>query len=185
MTNAQATTLTPEPGAALPALETSARQLNENMAGLHGQLRELLALAQEKLTALRSADADTLRSCAAREALVLQQVFRDEQERRASLARLAQCLPVPDEHRQSLEHIANLLPEPFSSALRARNAALREVATQLQEKNKLAARVAHNLQSHIRSVFAELAKANQESVVYGPKGQHEQRNVRSWLDAVG
>lgn len=185
MTRAEAATLTLKPGATHPVPDALARQLDENVAGLHSRLRQLLELAQEKLAALRSANADALQSCAARESNLLEQVLHNEQERTAVLARLAQTLHLPAEHKQSLEHIADLLAEPRRSALRARNAALRDVATQLQEKNKLVARVAHNLQSHIRGVFAALAKVNQESIVYGPKGQHEQRNIRSWLDAVG
>ncbi|MFH1747505.1 MAG: flagellar export chaperone FlgN [Planctomycetota bacterium] len=178
-------TLQLNPGAAEPTLGLLANQLNESMAGLQKLLRQLLDMAQEKLTAIRGADAQTLQRCTADEAALLEQILDGQEQRRAILARTAQCLRVSPASGRSLEQMADHLAEPHSSALRARNAALRQIALELQEKNKLVAQVAHNLQSHIRGVFAELARANQESIVYGPEGQHEQRNARSWLDAVG
>jgi hypothetical protein len=62
---------------------------------------------------------------------------------------------------------------------------LRGVAEELQKKNRLAAEVARKLQSHIRDVFAAIAQATQETVVYGRNGQYEQATARQWVDAVG
>ena len=168
-----------------PRLETTARELNDNLAALQGLLKRLLEMAGDKLTAIRAADADELQGCTALETDLLEQVKRVGQERAAVLARAAQCVPVADPKTIRLSELAGHWPEPFSSVFRARNEALRKLAADLQEKNRLVASVARHLQSHIRAVFAELAKVNQESVVYGPKGQHYQRNVRSWVDAVG
>jgi hypothetical protein len=55
----------------------------------------------------------------------------------------------------------------------------------LEEKNRLVAAVAHGLHAHVRGVFTDLASANQETVVYGRSGRHDQRVTRSWVDAVG
>jgi flagellar biosynthesis/type III secretory pathway chaperone len=172
-------------GAPRAAWETSLRELNENLADLHQVLRRMLETAREKLAAIRVADTDALQACAVRETDLLQQVMRAEQQRTAILARLAHSVPTLDPKSIRLSELAGQFPEPFSSILRARSEALRRVATELQQKNQLLAHVAHHLQSHIRAVFAELAKVNQESVVYGPRGQHDARNARSWLDAVG
>ena len=197
MTRSKATTrklMQTRSGAALtarepPAVQTEpealARELSENLAGLQSLLRQLLELAGQKLSAIRAANADEVQGCTACEADRLEQVHRLEQQRTAILARWAQGVPATGHKRLCLSEVADTFPEPFSSALRARNAALRQIAVELQEKNRLVANVARHLQSHIEAIFSDLARANQESVVYGPKGRHEQRNVRSWVDAVG
>jgi flagellar biosynthesis/type III secretory pathway chaperone len=168
-----------------PTRRGSASELSDNLGALHALLKQLAAQADAKLAALRAADAKALQACATNETELLQQLARNAQERQAILARLAQHLPQPLRPEIPLSELIEEFPEPQASILRARSVALRESAAQLQEKNGLAARVAHRLQTHIRAVFAELAKVNQESVVYGPKGQHEQAGLRSGLDAVG
>lgn len=174
-----------EPGRPRPTAADLARPLIENLAGLQGLLRQLLESTTAKLAAIRAADAEGLQRGAAREAEMLEQVYRLEQQRTAVLARLAQVLPGAAAKQARLSEIAALLPEPAASALRARNAALQQIALELRQKNGLVARVARHLQSHLAAVFSALAQANQESVVYGPKGQHAARRVRSWVDAVG
>jgi flagellar biosynthesis/type III secretory pathway chaperone len=168
-----------------PTRPDSAVELSDNLGALHTLLKQLADQADAKLAALRAADASALQTCAARETELLQHVARNAQERQAIVARLAQHLPPSLPNEMPLSELIEKFPEPQASILRARSLALRESARKLQEKNSLAARVAHHLQSHIRAVFAELAKVNQESVVYGPKGQHEQAALRSCLDAVG
>lgn len=167
------------------ALEQTAGELNENLAALQGLLRQLVGQADEKLLAMRSADTSRMHRCTSRESELLAQVARVEQQRGALVARLAQGLPNATPKPPPLRELARDFPEPAGSVLKARSVALRGIAEQLQEKNRLVARVAHKLQSHLREVFAEIASAQQESVVYGPKGQHEQRNARTLLDAVG
>lgn len=167
------------------AVAACAAELNENLAALQELLRQLLGEAEEKLTAIKIADAERMQRCSARETDLLVEVSRVGQQRSAIFARLAQGLPTGQAPPRSLGEMCRRLPEPLSSVFRARSVGLQQAATRLQEKNRLVSLVAQNLQSHIRAIFATLAKDHQESVVYGPKGQHEQRNVRSWLDAVG
>ena len=159
--------------------------LSDNLGALHGLLKQLVEQAEAKLAGLRTADSQALQACAARETELLQQVARNAQERQMILARVAQELRPPLRPDAPLAELIERFPEPQASILRARSLALRESAAQLQGKNRLAARVAHHLQTHLRAIFSELAKAAAESVVYGPKGQHEQTRLRSCLDAVG
>ena len=174
------------PGLAAPAaLAQPLAELERHLADLHAILKDLAALAGEKLAALRAADTAGLEECAAREGELLRRVHSGEPTRRALLARVAQHLRCRPPGRIGLIEIADRLPEPRASSLRARSVALREIAAELQRKNQLVATVARNLQAHIRGVFAEVAKAAQESVVYGPAGRHEAGNTRSWVDAVG
>lgn len=161
------------------------RELGECLTALHAALKSLSELAAEKLAGLRAADTAALERCAKREEEVLREVFRGEQRRKAVLARVAQGLHLAEPARARLTEVAERLPEPLASSLRARNAALRATVGELQRKNQLAARVAQNLQSHIRGVFAEVARAAQESLVYGPQGQHEVGRPRSWVEAIG
>jgi len=170
-------------GRAAPA--DLARPLIENLATLQALLRQLSASASAKLTAIRAADSQALQGCAAREAELLEQVYRLAPARDALLARLAQALPISSSKQARLSEIAAALPEPTASLLRARNAALQQIARELQQKNATVAGVARHLQTHLAAIFAALAQANQEAVVYGPKGQHAGRTVRSWVDAVG
>ena len=163
-------------------LTETARELGQHLAALHATLKQLTELANTKLAAMRQADTNALNACAAREEELLREVFRMEQARNAVLARLAQSLHCPNVR---LTEIAARLPEPLASSLRARSLALKEIAGELQRRNKLAAIVAQNLQGHIRGVFADVASATQESLVYGPQGQHEMSSPRRWVDAVG
>jgi hypothetical protein len=161
------------------------RDLLAHLTDLHATLRQLTDLSQHKLELLRAADADGLQSCAARESELLHQVFHAAQARGAVLARLAQSMQIEELRSLRLGRICERLPEPQASVLRARITALEETAGLLQRKNQLAATVAQNLQSHIRGVFAELAKATQECTGYGPHGMPETSSERCWVDAVG
>ncbi len=175
----------PAQGPPTTAFAQPLRELSQYLADLHDALKRLVALAAEKLAALRTANTAALRDCAVRENELVRQVLCGEQQRDAVLARLAQslpgCPPKPAQLTELIEH----LPEPLAGPLRARSVGLREMATELQRKNRLVEAVARNLQAHIRGVFAEVAKAAQESLVYGARGQHEVGSTRCCMDAVG
>ena len=108
-----------------------------------------------------------------------------ERRRKAVVARLAQTLRLRSPDTLTLREIANELPEPFSSSVRARMLALRAVAIELQHLNRVATVVARDLHQHIRDVFTVLANANRESVVYGPQGREHMTTSKNILDAVG
>ncbi len=165
--------------------EQAAQELPALLAELHESLKQLLELAGEKLAAMRRADHEALQQCAQREGQVLQELFRREPQRKAVLARLAHGLRAPHESVPCLSDLTGRLPEPLASSLRARAGALRAVAEELQRKNRLAAAVARNLQSHIRGIFAELAGVAQESQMYGPHGRQQNGAARCWIDALG
>jgi flagellar biosynthesis/type III secretory pathway chaperone len=182
MTNIAATSQTGPGRADLTPIVT---EVLDTLATLQGLLQRLTELASRKLDAMRRADTGDLQSCTAMEHRLLADVSAARKEREAIVARLAQTLHWPEAVTAPLGEVADRLPEPFSSYIRAKNRALREVADTLQQKNRLAAVVARNLHTHVRSIFAELAKANQECVLYGPSGQHEQTSTDAWVDAVG
>ncbi len=168
------------------------RDVLDQLAGLHAALQELVQLAKDKLTAMRRADSAALQALAAREAPLVTDLFRREPVRKASLARLAQALQCPDPEHPRLSILADRLPEPLRSTLRARAAALECAALELQRKNRVAASAARNLQAHLRGVFAALAGAV-AAPVYGPKGpplvggpaEPQLSGGRCWVDAVG
>jgi len=168
-----------------PNIESCSEELLQVVSELHGLLKKLLDLAIEKLAAMRAADAGALRECAARECETLERVFAQEQQRDAALARLAQSLRWEAPEPLRLSHVAEKIPEPYSSHLRGKTADLRRTATELRQKNRMAAEVARHLHIHLRAIFDEVASVNRETIVYGPDGQHEQRTTRTWVDAVG
>jgi hypothetical protein len=172
-------------GAARAALDAEARALAETLSELQPALRRLIELSERKLAALRRADTEGLTRCAQEEKELLQSVQLLERRRHAVLARLAQQLRWPPAAGATLSHIADRLHEPISSVIRARIAPLRDLASTLEKTNRLAASVARNLHQHLRALFADVARANQETVVYGPLGQPEMRTTRAWVDAVG
>lgn len=172
-------------GGVRAAVEVEARALGEALSELQPALRRLIDLSRVKLEALRKADATALVRCAREEGELLQTVQLIERRRRAVLARLAQQLQWPSAVSAPLSHLAERLPEPISSVIRARITPLRDLASTLEKTNRLAASVARNLHQHLRALFAEVARANQETVVYGPLGQLETRTTRAWVDAVG
>ncbi len=179
----------PAPALVAPAVESgtaaAVRELLARLGELHVALKELTELATEKLAALRQADTAALERCAAREGALLTQMYREEPGRRATLARLAQSLRLAQPGPPRLERMAALLPEPLGSAVRARAAGLAELATELQQKNRLAATVARNLQSHLRGLFAELAGPEPQSRGYGPQGRETAGRPRTWVNAIG
>jgi hypothetical protein len=152
---------------------------------LGDHLRALHQLAIRKLDAMKRADIALLNSCAAEEECELQRMLRRDGKRDAVLARLAQALRMRTSAPARLTEIAGRLPQPFSSQIVAKSAELRGLAENLEEKNRLAAAVAQSVHSHIRAVFAEVAKANQETIGYGRNGKHEAMTTRAWVDAVG
>jgi CHAT domain-containing protein len=166
-------------------LEAHVGDLLAAMSSVHDLLRQLLELADTKLSAMRRADVEALRQCATDESSVLQELIEREKQRDAVLARLAQSLHWPDRGGGRLSGIAERLSEPFRSRLLAKTESLHQIASALRQKNRLAASVARNLHSHIRAVFDDVARVNQESVMYGPSGKHEHRNAQAWVDAVG
>ena len=185
VTHPSAAGLPTREGEAPAELQLQVRELLELLSALHELLKRLLELARAKVDAMRGADAVGLQRCAAEECGLLERLFEHEDQRNAAFARLAQSLHWNDVARVRLSDIAERLPEPFSSRLRARTAGLRRTADELRQKNRLAAEVARHLHDHIRAVFEEVARVNQESVVYGPSGKHEQRTNETWVDAVG
>lgn len=169
----------PAPAAAAVA------DLNTCLAELQGFLRRLADLAGEKLAAVRRADSRALQDLALTEQELVKQVLSAERERAAVLARVAQGLPNASHRPPTLTDIAAQVPEPAGSALRARGLALRATATELQQKNRVLASVARNLQEHVRGIFAAWAKSTQEALGYGASGQPAASACRSWVDAVG
>lgn len=178
-------TLKPEAPSAAPPTTAMLRELDGYLGRLHAALGELLELAGEKLAAIRKADGRALQRCALREELLVRDVLFGEQQRDALLARVAQGLRLPGCPPGGLTEILEHVPEPWQSSWRARGAGLRRIATELQRKNRIVSQVAHNLHWHIRSLFASVAQAAQESVVYGANGTHETSVKQCWVDAVG
>ena len=161
------------------------RELLENLSGLQSVLGQLRAVAEEKLAAIRAAALDRLQSCTVTEGRLLADAGRNQAARYAIHARLAQQLRNPRLRSASLEVLAACFSEPLASSLRARGTALRQLGEQLREKNHLVADVAQRVLGHVRGVLSELAQATQETVGYGPRGRHENRQSRTLVDAVG
>lgn len=179
-----ATSTTP---AALNSAQVDA-QAAELMAALdeaHDSLRRLLALAKEKLAAIRTADTVELKRVAERECEELQRLFERERRRDATVARLAQTLHCDSEQRPRVSELADRMHEPFSSRLRAKTEGLRATAGLLQQRNRVAAGVARSLHQHIREVFEDVARVNRETIGYRPDGQYERQRTDSWVDAIG
>lgn len=159
--------------------------LAEYLAALHPRLQALLALAEEKLAALRAANTAALHQCASREEPLIREILTQEGRRPAILAALAQALQHPDLRNASLAALAALLPQAVAAPLLARHAGLQAVAEQLQRKNRIAGEVARNLQGHIRDVFAAVAKCTQEPAGYSAGGNQARSAKLTLLDAVG
>lgn len=175
----------PDRPAAARNVAGDAAALVAALAELHALMKRLVELVNEKLDALRGADAERLMRCARDEAAALEAVLHNNRARDAILARLAQSLHWPQIRTAPLCEIAACLPQPQASQIRAKSVPLRRLAEELAEKGRLAADVARNLHAHVRAMFAQLAQASQEAVVYGRNGQPDSKVTRNWVDAVG
>lgn len=164
---------------------TLAPRLLETLGALEHQLSSLVELAEEKLAAMRAADTTRLNACACQEAAALEGLFALDQQRAAILARLAQTLPDERVTERRLSEIAHVFDEPARGKLLEKTRVLRDLGERLRKKNQLAATVARHLHKHIRAVFADVAKASQESAGYGPDGRGKQQTRETWVNAIG
>ena len=167
------------------SLVSETGRLLASLTTVHERLVSLAQIADAKLTAMRAADVATLDALATQEAAEIELLKSCDGERESIVAGLAQRLPGLAGRLPKLGELSDALPEPHGSQIRAKNAGLRLAARKLEEKNQLVADVACGLHAHIRGVFADLAGANQETVVYARSGRHDPRMTRSWVDAVG
>lgn len=176
---------TTPPARPLPTGDDAVLALLGVLAATQDHFARLLDLSEQKLDALRGANAQKLQSCAHIETHVLAEVFELDQQRAALLAQVAQALPGLGRRGVTLREIAAALPEPRKSLLEARNAGLRQFAEKLQQRNRIVAEVAHDLHEHLHAVFAAVANANAEQDGYGRDGQQKARRSQHWVDAVG
>ncbi|MGE0481724.1 MAG: flagellar export chaperone FlgN [Phycisphaerae bacterium] len=167
------------------ALASAAQDICECFTELYTGMTELADLAEQKLAAVRRADTAALAACTSAEAERLNGVARLDQRRAAALAALAQQLHDPTLARARLEEIAKKLPVPFSARLQAKSTGLRQIAERLQEKNRVFAGVARNLQSHVRAVLNDLTGAAAGGPAYGRDGKMETAAGRCLVDALG
>lgn len=172
------------PSPAAP-LRQAGETLMDLLDGLEAELRGLITVAQRKLASLRAADASALNECTREEEQHLDRAARLKQRRTAIFAELAQLLPDRVAGETRLSELAAYFPEPLASRALAKSVVLRDLATQLEKANQLAATVARALQAHIRSIFAELAQSEEAAGTYGPAGRRSVDRARSWVEAVG
>lgn len=156
-----------------------------SLDGLLAQLRRLDGLATDKLGAMRAADAKALEACAREEGEVLESVLAQGPHRGAVLAAVAQRVLGMSSSPPTLPELCKRLPEPGASILRAKTRALEVVTTELQRKNRLAGEVARRLHSHIRGIFADVAKAAQPEVGYGPRNTNLPTGASCYVEAIG
>lgn len=180
------TVLTIRPGksdghATPPTWPAFAAALDELLASL----RQLDALASEKLAALRQADSKRLEACAAEEGELLAAVLAQGPRRGALLADVAQRLLGDVRGAPTLAMLAERLPEPQASNLRAKSLLFEKVTGELQRKNRLAGQVARKLQEHVRGIFADVAKSAQTQVGYGKSGPSVLAGASCYVEAVG
>ncbi|MCG3127637.1 MAG: hypothetical protein CHACPFDD_02504 [Phycisphaerae bacterium] len=176
---------TPRHTAAGQPLAEIARQLLDHLAQTQTHLRVLVETGRAKLAAMRRADAGGLQQIASREAALLEAFLLHERSRAIIVAQLAQTLRQPELTRATLHTISELLPEPARSAIVARKHALAELAEALRRDNALAARVARDLQGHVRAVYAAMNEACRQSFGYGPAGNERHVDRDACVDAVG
>ena len=152
---------------------------------LYGHYQRMVKLADDKLSALRGADVAELNRCTAEEGRWLREMLTASDDSPAILARLAQSMRAFGPPGMRLTEIAAAVQEPHRSRIAAKTRGLQELAHALAEKNKLAAAVARGLHTHVRSVFAAVAQAGQESIGYARDGREKHTNQNAILDAVG
>lgn len=168
------------------ALNQELATLEATLSTQEQSLRELLRVAQEKLDALRNAQRDTLHDLTRIESELLSEVARQDQARRAAFAPVAQRLQLPGGAKASLRSLAQRLDEPQRSQWVAFRERMNGLASKLQERNALVGRVARDLHSHLRGVFSDLARSQQQTVGYSDRGTEARANRGSAIvDAVG
>lgn len=167
------------------AAHVGADALRGYLDGLYADLRELLDIADAKLTAIKAAAANDLHDLAAQETDALARVMQKEQHRSAAITQIAQALQNPQLTNATLTEVVNALPDDISMKLVGKTAGLTDISEKLKKRNDLVAEVARGVQDHIDDVFTQVARANVESDGYGSKGQPSQHERRKWVDAVG
>lgn len=165
--------------------EADGRALVHILGELQTLLTRLVECADEKLHAIRCAGAEALQACVGREMQYLDELLAVERKRDAIVARIAQQLQQPSLRRAPVQQTAEKFPEPLRSSIHARCMGLRQAAEKLQRKNRVAAEVAQGLQSHVRAVFGELAKACRDATTYSDTGRMRHTETQLVIDALG
>jgi len=94
-------------------------------------------------------------------------------------------LPAAPAGRPRLSDLAEFFCEPLRSQITAKIAGLRASTEKLRQTNRRAVELAQHLHTHIREVFAEVAKVGRKQTGYDGRGQHRHETTRQWVDAVG
>lgn len=173
------------PGQSRPSLAATVAELRALLDELYARFKQLLELAQAKIDALRAGDAARLLRLAGDEGRVLHKLFEAQDRRPAVLARVAHALRAVDPGARRLSEIIKKLPQPLAAQIAGKTEGLRRLAEQLAGKNRQVAAVAHGLHQHVRSIFAAVAEAGQETVGYRRDGQQQSQAQVTYLDAVG
>lgn len=161
-------------------------ELLEALSASSDTVSRLAALAGQKLSALRQADADALHRCAQVEGRLVAALTQLIRQRQAVLARLAQALHAPPLAQRPISELAARLDPPQASLLLAAAQRLAMLGGELQRKNALTARAARGLQEHIHAALAALQAEPTPDVTYRASGQRDRQSAGSkWIDAVG
>lgn len=155
-----------------------------------GELRrlydELAVVVRNKLTAMRKAETDAIRSACSREEFLTQKIAEQDGLRKQILDLIGELLILGDRKGRTLTitELNGYISEPYRSRLVGLAAALRSRLEETAEMNRVAAIVSHEMVKHFHQVYEVMARANESAGLYSRTGQAVTRPAVTVFDAV-
>lgn len=148
---------------------------------------ELAVVVREKLSAMRKADTDAMRSAVAREEFLAQRIHEQDGLRKQIVQLIGEQtgIPAAQARAMTVSEFAGRVAEPSRSQLLVLAAALREKVKETAEANRVAAIVSQEMLKHFRRIYQVMARANVVPGVYSWTGRTELRPGSTVFEAVG
>lgn len=155
-----------------------------DLARLH---TELLAVVQEKVTAMKRAEIDRMRDLGLAEQQLAARIEQREGLRRQLADKVAEQLGLGARGGRKLtaSALAERLPTPHQDKFRAAANALREAVTQVSRVNHTASRIAQGVLTHYRAIFSALATPAGPAARYGVHGRTESPRSARIFETIG
>ncbi|MCB9850083.1 MAG: flagellar protein FlgN [Phycisphaerales bacterium] len=163
----------------------------DTLVGLLDELavgqRELLVAVESKIAAMRSGDPEAIRDATLKEQAIVRHMSEREDLRRQLTINIARGYGVgaPAARRMSASQLADRIGSTGGARIRKAAAALKDVTTEVAQRNHVAQLIAQNVLRHMKLAFQSMTSGMTASLGYGHSGQTYTGVGERIFDAVG
>jgi len=163
------------------ALENVIQVLNEQLRFY----RDLAAVLENKLDAMRHYDATRLEALSQAEQRLIEAIKHVEKKRNEAVRRATgHLLPQRQGELASARELAQAAPPPFREKLSVLASLLREVAEKVQRLNQIGALATQKIMGHFDHIFRIIAQSGRDIGLYGRAGKKTLLEQNRIVDAI-